>query len=129
VHDPAGRIVYSAHLYFDADHSGQYRKPYAQDGATPEIGAHRLAPFVGWLRLHHLRGQIGEMGVPYDDPAWLPVLDRFLDAARRSCDVLEGSAYWMAGDWADRYALTLQPAADGRWADRPQMKVLMRPRP
>jgi endoglucanase len=78
VHDPAGRIVYSAHLYFDADHSGQYRKPYAQDGATPEIGAHRLAPFVGWLRLHHLRGQIGEMGVPYDDPAWLPVLDRFL---------------------------------------------------
>jgi endoglucanase len=125
--DPARRIIFSAHQYFDRNTSGQYTLSFDKDGATPDIGAKRLAPFVNWLRSHRLKGHIGEYGIPYDDPRWLPVLDNFLIAANANRDVLIGTTYWAAGDWADTYALTVQPAKGG-WTDRPQLKILMKRR-
>jgi endoglucanase len=128
IHDPARKIIYSAHVYFDQNTSGQYSKSFDDDGASPVVGPQRLEPFTVWLRAHGYKGHIGEFGVPFDDPRWLPVLDSFLDAVRSNGDVLTGASYWMAGDWADRYALTLQPATGSNWADRPQLHVLMKPR-
>lgn len=128
IRDPANRIVYSAHQYFDRNTSGQYNQSFAQDGAATDIGARRLRPFVQWLRANKVKGHIGEFGVPYGDLGWLPVLDQFVDEIHASCDVLTGMTYWAAGDWADNYPLTVQPAKDSNWADRPQMKVLLKPR-
>ena len=128
IKDPAHRLIYSAHIYFDNNTSGQYKTPYALDGATPAIGPTRLQPFVDWLRARKLKGHIGEYGVPKDDPRWLAVLDAFLNAVRDNGDVLTGSAYWTGGDWLDRYDLSVQPARDGKWADRPQLKVLLKHR-
>jgi endoglucanase len=128
IHDPVGRLVYSAHLYFDHDTSGQYRVGYDEDGATPVIGAERLQPFVDWLRTHKVRGHIGEFGAPYGDPRWIRVLDEFLNAVVDDRDVLTGVTYWAAGDWMDFYDLTLQPAKDGKWTDRPQLFTLLRQR-
>lgn len=129
IRDPAGRLIYSAHQYFDFDSSGQYHKDYASDGADPEIGGRRVRPFIAWLRSRKARGHLGEFGIPTDDRAWLPVLDRFLDEAFRGGDVLTGVTYWMAGDWADNYKLTLQPAKGDRWIDRPQTAILLKRRP
>lgn len=128
IRDPSNRIIYSAHIYFDADTSGQYRKGYAADGADPAIGVRRIAPFVAWLRAHKFRGHIGEFGVPHDDPRWIAVLDGFTGAVRDNRDVLTGASYFAAGDWMDWYPLTLQPDATFR-IDRPQLKVLTRSRP
>ena len=128
IHDPDHKMVYSAHVYFDKDTSGQYVLPFDQDGASPTVGAERLQPFIDWLRTYGVRGHIGEFGVPYADTRWLPVLDTFLDATARDGDVLTGVTYWAAGDWADTYPLTVQPAKDGRWADRPQLNELLKHR-
>lgn len=121
--DPAGHHAYEAHIYFDSDGSGQYRRSYqaelAQNPALPEIGRRRLDPFLGWCRENGVCGWVGEYGVPAD-PAWLGVLDGLLtalDAAR-----MDG-AYWAAGEWWGDYPLSLQPGGDFT-ADRPQMAVL-----
>lgn len=128
IRDPANRIIYSAHQYFDRNTSGQYKDSFAKDGATADIGARRLRPFIRWLRANKVKGHVGEYGVPHGDAGWLPVLDQFLDEAHAACDVLTGTTYWMAGDWADAYDLTAQPANDGKWKDRPQMRILREPR-
>jgi aryl-phospho-beta-D-glucosidase BglC (GH1 family) len=129
VADPAGRLIYSAHIYFDRDTSGQYRNSYDADGAYPTIGAERLAPFVAWCRDKKVRGHIGEFGVPYRDARWLTVLDVFVQAVADARDVLTGAAYWMAGEWVDFYELSLQPTIkDGQLIDQPQLSVLTRPR-
>jgi aryl-phospho-beta-D-glucosidase BglC (GH1 family) len=128
IKDPADHLVYSAHEYFDKDTSGQYRVSYDADGASPDVGARRLEPFVGWLRDHGAKGHIGEYGAPYADPRWVAVIDNFLDAVAANRDVLIGSSYWAGGQWADSYPLTIQPAKDGNWTDRPQMQVLLKPR-
>lgn len=129
ISDPADRLVYSAHIYFDRDTSGQYRQSYDADGATPDIGAERLAPFVEWLRKNKVRGHIGEFGVPYRDPRWLIVLDRFMEAVADARDVMTGAAYWAAGEWLDFYDLSLQPTVKGdALIDQPQISVLTKPR-
>lgn len=128
IHDPVGRLIYSAHLYFDADTSGQYRLGYDADGADPAIGPARLAPFVDWLRARGFKGHIGEFGAPYKDPRWIRVLDAFMAAVYDARDVLTGAAYWAAGEWMDFYDLSLQPTVrDGRLVDQPQLGVLLNP--
>jgi endoglucanase len=77
--DPANRLVYEAHLYFD-DTSGTYTSTYDQFGATPTRGVEQLQPFLTWLQQNNAKGFIGEFGVPQDDPRWLVVLDNFMAA-------------------------------------------------
>ncbi len=78
--DPANKLFYEAHLYFDADGSGTYSQTYAAQAAIPNFGVDRLQPFLTWLRQNNAKGFIGEFGVPNTDPRWLPILDNFLTA-------------------------------------------------
>lgn len=118
INDPSYRIIFSAHVYFDHDGSGRYVSPYDQEHAYPEIGSERLRPFAEWLRQHQYRGFVGEYGVPGDDPRWLVVLDRFLEAVRK-----EGlpATYWAGGPWWGDYPLSVEPM---NGEDRPQMAIV-----
>jgi endoglucanase len=51
--DPAARIIYEAHQYFDLDHTGTYKVGYTLGLASPDRGVERVRPFVEWLRQHH----------------------------------------------------------------------------
>ena len=75
--DPANKLLYEAHLYFD-DGSSNYAQSYNDEGAYPNIGADRVKPFLDWLKQNNAKGFLGEFGVPGNDPQWLPVLDKFL---------------------------------------------------
>jgi endoglucanase len=91
VKDPAGKLLFEAHLYFDRDGSGRYLESYDAQGAYPNIGVETLQPFLTWLKQRHVTGFLGEFGVPGDDPRWLEVLDNFLTALQSAG--LSG-AYW-----------------------------------
>ena len=80
VTDPANKILFEAHLYFDTDGSGRYLQSYRTQGATPTWGVEHVQPFLNWLTQHNVKGFLGEFGIPNNDPLWLPVLDNFLTA-------------------------------------------------
>jgi endoglucanase len=118
VDDPAGNVLYEAHVYFDPDGSGIYAGSYDQEGAYPTIGVDRVRPFIDWLHAHGLHGFIGEYGVPDNDPRWLPVIDNLLSTLDRNGI---SSTYWAAGPWWGDYTLSIEPE-NGH--DAPQMQVL-----
>jgi Ca2+-binding RTX toxin-like protein len=118
IKDPADKIVYEAHLYFDRDKSGTYKNSYDKDGAYPDIGVDRVQGFLDWLDTHNYKGFIGEFAVPNNDPRWLTVLDNFLaELDARGVD----AAYWGAGSWWGDYPMALR-AKDG--SANPQLDVL-----
>jgi hypothetical protein len=84
--DPARRLTYEAHSYFDSDGSGRYLQSYAEQRANPNTGVQTIQPFLQWLSQKGVRGYLGEFGVPKNDPNWLTVLNNFL-AALRSANV------------------------------------------
>jgi aryl-phospho-beta-D-glucosidase BglC (GH1 family)/Ca2+-binding RTX toxin-like protein len=96
INDPANKIVYQAHQYFDNDSSGRYDQTYDGEGAYPMVGVDRLKPFVDWLEANHLKGMIGEFGVPSNDPRWLEVQKNALDYMQ--AHNLDGTA-WGGGTW------------------------------
>ena len=111
VDDP--HVVYEAHCYFDADGSGKYHAPFADErGRDPQIfarGARRVAPFLDWCANTGARGFVGEFGVP-NAPAgsgWLRVLRPFLRELE-----LAGTpgCLWAAGEWWGDYPLNHHPA-------------------
>jgi Ca2+-binding RTX toxin-like protein len=104
INDPADRLFYEAHIYFDSDNSGTYRKSYDDDGTYPMFGVDRLTPFTDWLKQTGNKGFIGEYGAPKDDPRWLTVMDNFLKEAEA-----EGldTAYFGAGPWSSSYHAAL----------------------
>jgi endoglucanase len=116
--DPANNLVYEGHMYFDKDNSGTYKKPFAQDAATPARVDERLTPFLTWLKDHNAKGLIGEYGAP-GTPEWQPVLNRALQMMTENG---LASTYWAGGAWWGKYPLSVQPGPDGR--DKPQMKLL-----
>ncbi len=116
--DPAHRLIFEAHVYFDDDFSGRYDESYDQEGAYPEIGVDRVTPFVEWLQFYGLQGFVGEYGVPDDDPRWLEVLARMLTYLQEHC---VNGAYWAGGPWWGEYPLSVEPDENG---DKPQMGIL-----
>jgi endoglucanase len=118
--DPAGRLLYAAHQYFDADGSGTYVSSYDAEGAYPSIGADRVQPFLNWLANRNARGVLTEYGVPGSDPRWLNVLDIFLSTISNSPSI-QGGTYWAAGPWWGSYPLSVEPTGA---ADQPQMPIL-----
>ncbi|MFP5042132.1 glycoside hydrolase family 5 protein [Parasediminibacterium sp. JCM 36343] len=114
--DPADKIIYDAHCYFDFNHSGQYDNNYQTDFKT-DIGIDRVKPFIKWLKKHNKQGIIGEFGVPPSDK-WLEAMDKFVAYLQKNG---LGANYWAAGPWWGDYALSIEPANN---TDRPQMKVL-----
>lgn len=105
IQDPANKIVYQAHVYFDQYSKGTYKGTYDQDGATPEMGAKAIQDFIGWLAERGAEGMIGEFAVPDNDPRWQTVLDNFLTAVR---DAGLEATYWGAGPWWGGYPLALR---------------------
>jgi endoglucanase len=117
--DPANRIAYEAHQYFDLDHSGTYKLGYALNGASADRGVEWVRPFADWLKQHHVRGIITEFGVPNDDPRWLDLMQHLL--------VYLGQqhlpwTYWAGGPWWGDYPLSAEPRRGGK--DAPVMDVL-----
>jgi len=67
IRDPARRVVYSAHQYFD--YCGCYRRGFNYRSYQKEMRAvlPRLRSFTRWLRKNRARGSIGEVGWPSAD--------------------------------------------------------------
>lgn len=117
VTDPANKIVYEAHLYFDDDFSGRYKTPIGGTDVAARA-TQRLQPFLTWLKTHGQKGIVGEVGVPMDDPRWLDALTRFLDMTDAVC---VGWFMWAGGAWRPTYELNHEPI-NGQ--DRPQIQLI-----
>jgi endoglucanase len=122
IQDPANRLLYEAHQYFDNDHSGIYDQSYAREGANPDVGVVRVRPFVKWLRAKGKKGFVGEFGVPSNDPRWNTVLDNFLSYLNANN---VGGTYWAGGPWWGDYPLSIEPTNNFA-TDKPQMSVLQK---
>jgi len=81
--DPANKIIYEAHQYFD-NGSGTYTQTYAQSGDTPTTGVQDVQPFLDWLKANNYQGYLGEIGIPDNDPNWVLVLNNALSALEAS---------------------------------------------
>ena len=109
--DPSDRLVFSAHLYFDDNHSGRYLGSEAiRPGprSTPKRAIDDIRPFFDWLDRHRLRGHIGEFGIP-DAPAWKPVAIAFIDYCAQRDILLHAWA-----DWPNDRGYVLQTNPVGR---------------
>lgn len=134
VNDPAGNLVYEAHLYFDADGGGTYVQSYDQQGAYPNWGVDKVQPFLQWLRQNNAKGFIGEFGVPGNDPRWVAVLDNFLATLKQNGvggtywqytypDPSGANSWWPAKSGTDYY-MSLDPDLSG--SDKAQWGALAR---
>ena len=115
--DPNNNLVYSAHLYLDDGSSGAYSKPITGT-FDPMIGVNRAKPFVEWLKRNKKRGQLGEFGVPDNDPRWLTAMDNLLSYMHTQCVPV---AYWAAGPWWGNDPVAIEPI---NGVARPQWPVL-----
>lgn len=116
--DPAANLVFEAHVYFDKNSSGRYKKSYDNEGAYPTIGIDRVQPFLNWLQTNNLKGFVGEYGVPGNDQRWLTALDNLLVHLKTNC--ING-CYWAGGPWWGDYNLSIEPH---KGIDRIQMGVV-----
>jgi endoglucanase len=129
VQDPANNTIYSAHSYWDSDHSGTYgggngagsfdravadarnQRILGPDEDPTNLGVNNARPFVEWLKKHNAKGFIGEYGVPANDPNWVKTQDKFL-AYTRANNV--DTAAWGAGPWwGSDYVMTLETGPKG----------------
>ena len=117
--DPQNKLMFSAHCYFANANNDQY-DTYDNEGAYPNKGIDKVAPFVEWCKIHKVYGHIGEYGVPYTDARWNPVLQNFLQYL--SDNGISGT-YWGAGAWPATYLLSVEPTSNYT-VDRPQMSAL-----
>lgn len=118
--DPSNKLTFEAHVYFDKDASGLYVNNYDNEGAYPNIGIDRVAPFVNWLKTNNLNGFIGEYGVPANDNRWIIALNNFLSYLKENC--INGT-YWAGGPWWGNYILSIEPVLG---IDKPQMSTLLK---
>ncbi len=125
--DPSKKIIYEAHVYFDADASGFYGSSYDDNNATPDTGINRVKPFVDWLKENNFKGYIGEYGIPDDDERWLVTLDNFL--AHLKENKINGT-YWAGGPRWGSDKMAIDPTDDTGESDplngteRPQMSIV-----
>jgi endoglucanase len=132
--DPANKLIYDAHLYFDSDGSGKYTKTYDEQGCYPNWGVDRVQPFLQWLKQNNAKGFIGEFGVPENDPRWLTVLDNFLNTLKQNgmsgtywyyayADPSGANAWWPSMSGTD-YSMSLIPKVNG--LDKAQWSIIMK---
>ena len=131
IHDPAGRLIYSAHSYWDYvsfpnntpaiwGGDGNYE---TTDIGTPTKGTDNVTPFINWLKTRpYAHGHIGEYGTPnnQDVANWNIALDEFLICLKQNN--ISGT-YWSGGAWSS-YPLLCEPRPLVGGADQPQMAVL-----
>ncbi len=116
--DPANKLLFNAHCYFDNDFSGRYKKQFIEDGANELTGIERVKPFVSWLKQNNLNGFIGEFGIPKNDQRWFNVMNNFLEYVHANNI---GGCYWAAGQWWKNYPLSIQP--EKNYNDQPQLQL------
>ncbi|UIJ43986.1 glycoside hydrolase family 5 protein [Sphingomonas cannabina] len=125
--DPANRIMWSAHQYFDANSSGVYGGGSESAPTNANIGVQRLAPFIEWLKAHGFqdRGHIGEFGAP-DRTEWQTIVRNFVQSADAAG--LRLTAHQDIPYLNDTYTMNLFPQTDSSGkivgADRGVMQVL-----
>ncbi len=125
--DSSNKIIYEAHVYFDANAGGFYGSSYDDEGASPQTGVNRVQPFIDWLKENNLRGYIGEYGIPDDDARWLTTLDNFLTHIKNNC--INGT-YWAGGPWWGTDKMAIDPTDDTgesnplNGVERPQMSIV-----
>jgi endoglucanase len=118
LNDPSSRVIYEAHQYFDADHTGTYKVGYTLSGATPDRGVAWVRPFAEWLRQHKQNGIITEFGVPNDDARWLRLVQELLPYLGKEKIPW---TYWAGGPRWGNYPLSTEPK---NGIDAPIMPVL-----
>lgn len=134
IKDPVNQIIYEAHYYFDIDGSGAFVNTYEEiekDAVARGYSdlAHRvrseLETFTRWLKMHGVRGFIGEVGWPEDSDgsrsfeAAGNVVYRLLQASGL------GSTYWAAGaNWISTYPLLSYWVSTGGQV-RPRQQALL----
>ena len=128
--DPADNLVFEAHCYFDFDGSGTYKFSYEQEEGTPDRGVELVRPFVEWLNRYHLRGIIGEYGIPEGDERWEETLDHFLAYLSKNG---VPALYWASGPWWTDAVMTIPSyhggpeglrVGDGTSGIKPQVKIM-----
>ncbi len=132
IKDPVGRLIYSAHSYWDYK-SNVYANPpyYGSDGIyriddvpSADIGVNHVAPFVNWLKTRpYAYGNVGEYAVPNDNHSsdWNVALGNFLQYLR---DNNMGGTYWAGGNNWQPSATVCNPQPAITSPDKPQMAVL-----
>lgn len=120
LYDPARNLIFEAHVYFDEDGSGVYRRSYDEEKANPYIGVERLRPFVKWLKNNGFKGLVGEYGIPANDERWMICLEHMLVYMQEQG---VNGTYWAAGAKWNNYILGVQPKNNYK-EDMPQVKIL-----
>jgi hypothetical protein len=131
IKDPIGRLIYSAHSYWDYKDNAFASPPYygsdgvyrSDDVPTPDIGVNHVKPFVEWLKTRpYAYGNVGEYCVPsnYYSAGWNEAMGNFLQYLR---DNNMGATYWAGGNnWTTSYTVCQPQPFPG--TDKPQMAVL-----
>lgn len=115
IKDPNNNLIFEAHVYFDEDASGSYKRSYEEEKAYPNVGIDRVTPFVNWLKANNKRGFVGEYGIPDNDERWFPILEKTLAFLKKNG---VNGTYWAAGPRWGNYKLSVEPR---NGVDRPQM--------
>jgi endoglucanase len=132
IKDPVGRLVYSAHSYWDYQ-----RNPYANpayeandgiyhstDDPHDEIGVNDVRPFVEWLKTRpYAYGHVGEYAIPsnYHKEGWEEALRRFLQYLR---DNNISGTYWAGGNNWTASDTVCNPQPDMNGPEKSQIFVL-----
>ncbi len=116
--DPAGKLLYAAHIYFDKDFTGTYASKVT---SAATLGTERILPFLQWLKTHKVRGILTEYGAPSADPQALAIMRNMLDTVDNN-DELVGAIYWSSGPWWGDYPLSIEPE-EGK--QKPQMDIVL----
>lgn len=118
--DPGNNLIFEAHCYFDFDGSGTYKFSYDQEEGTPTKGVEQVRPFVEWLKKNHLRGIVGEYGIPEQDGRWLVTLDKFLSYLSKNG---VPALYWASGPWWGDAVMSI-PSYHGEGPEKPQVSIM-----
>lgn len=114
--DPANRLVYTFHYYFNDNHDGTYPDAFKTSNLTAV--APDCTPIMQWAYNHHLNACLGEFGVP-NTSDWMPCLTAVLDLCNQ---YLVWTNHWAGGD-AYNSPTTIQPTF-GPTVDKLQMSVV-----
>ncbi|CAN5908111.1 hypothetical protein BH23ACT10_BH23ACT10_32400 [soil metagenome] len=115
LHDPH-RLIYVGHHYWDGDNDSVYGTETPAD-LSGSVAVHRtkvlaqLRDFTGWLRRHHVRGAITEVGWPAG-AGWNRVAEAWFDEADRAR--LHVVSWATGAAWGD-YELLPYEATGGSW--------------
>lgn len=127
--DPADKIIWSAHQYFDGNSTGIYNGGSEKASGDAQLGVKRLAPFIGWLKTHGFedRGHVGEFGAP-DRAEWQPLVAAFVASAKAAKLAL--TAHQDVPYLNDPYTMNLFPATDAKGVitggDRAVIRLMQR---